>query len=265
MAQIRKPFFVLPLDLGTMVCSAAVAGHPVFNLNRHKAIGLTWQADATEGLWARGALPAPASIDFAAMVSANAQPGTYYRIRLGDTQAQVDGGAAPYDSGPLPFISPAITREDGLYHSHLELPLQTARWWRIDVSGHLGTFEASQLVLGQKREPSRFYNFDWEYGVKDLGDLTIGPWGVMDEQPGLIFRTLSFTLAWQSEAEFEGVFRPLIERVGRRGIIYCAFDPEPTAYRQARTFMGVFDKPPFAKGVRKPRTFTQDFVITSMI
>ncbi|MCW1985612.1 UNVERIFIED_ORG: hypothetical protein M2348_001344 [Sphingomonas sp. R1F5B] len=266
MPTIRKPFFVLPLDLGTVVASAADTGYPVFNLNRHKAIGLTWKANAGGGLWARGVLPAQASIDFCGIIAANAQPGTTYRLRLGVTQADVDGSSAPYDSGALPFINPSIVREDGLYHSHLELPAaQAATYWRIDIAGHTGAFQAANLVLGAKIEPSRYYNFDWEYGVKDLGDLNLTAWGVADETPGLIWRTLSFTLGWQTEAEFEASFRPMQEKLGRRGVVFCAFDPEPTPYRQARTYMGFFDKAPFAKGVRKPRTFTQDFVINSMI
>lgn len=266
MPTIRKPFFVVPLDLGAIVSSAAYSGFPVFSLNRHKAIGLTWKAAAGGGCWARGILPAQASIDFCSIVSANAQPGTTYRLRLGASQADVDGGSAPYDSGVLPFIDPAIARDDGLYHSHLELPAaQAATFWRIDIGGHTGDFQAANLVLGLKIEPSRFQNFDWEYGAKDLGDINITPWGVADENPGLVWRTISFTLAWVSEAEYEASFRPMIEKLGRRGVVFCAFDPEPTVYRQARTYMGFFDKPPFAKGVRKPRTFTQDFVINSMI
>ena len=266
MATIRKPFFVVPLDLGFVVASAADAGYPVFSLNRHKAIGLTWKASATGGLWARGKFSTAQVVDFAAIISANAQAGTTYRLRLGTTQVQVDGTSAPYDSTALPFINPAITREDGLYHSHHELPAPvTALWWRIDIGGHTGGFQASSLVLGKRVEPSHFYNLDFEYGTRDLGGMDFTKYGVLDEDPGVVFRTVDFTLGWQSEDEFEISFRPMIEKLGKRGIVFVAFDPEPTIYRQARTYMGVFDKPPFAKGIRKPRTFTQDYSIVSMI
>lgn len=266
MPTIRKPFFVRPLDLGSFVASAADAGYPVYHLNRHKASGLTWRANADGGLWARGVFPAQASIDFCALISANAQPGTTIRLRLGDSQADVDGASAPYDSTSLGFINPAITRQDGLYHSHLELPVaQAATWWRIDIGGHTGAFQASSLILGAKIEPSHFYNFDWEYGVRDLGSIDFTRFGVVDEQDGAVWRTIDFTLAWQSEAEFEASFRPMAEALGKRGVIYLCFDPEPTIYRQARTYLGFFDKPPFAKGVRKPRTFSQEYSIVSMI
>jgi len=266
MTTIRKPIFIKPLDLGYIACGNAVSsGHSAFHLNRHKAIGLTWRTDGNSNVWARGVLDSEQTIDFCAMVAANAQAGTKIRLRLGTTQAEVDG-TAPYDSGAVDFISPAITREDGLYHSHLELDSpESASWWRIDITGHTGDFEASMLVLGQKVEPGRFYNYDFEYGVEDLGTMEFGRYGVIDEAEGAILRSVSFTLAWQTEAEFEASFRPMIEALGKRGILYCVFDPEATAYRQARTYMGVLAKSPFTKGVRKPRTFTQDWQIRSFI
>lgn len=265
MSTIRKPLFVKPLDLGTIATGNETSGYPAANLNRHKAIGLTWKSTGNTSVWARGQFASSQSIDFCAIISANALAGTKYRLRLGTSQAEVNG-TAPYDSGALDFISPSITRSDGLYHSHLELPsIKTATWWRIDITGHTGDFQASNLVLGAKIEPSHFYNYDWEYGGEDLGSAEIGRWGVIDEDPGIFLRTLDFTLAWQSEAAFEASFRPLIEAVGKTKLVYICFDPEATTYRQARTYMGLFGKVPFARGVRKPRTFTQDFQIRSYI
>lgn len=266
MTTIRKPIFVIPLDLGTMVSGNVLYGYPVTHLNRHKAIGLTWRSDGAGNLWVRGKFSSAREIDFCAIVAGNALPDTQYRLRLGATQAQVDGESAPYDSEAIDFIDPAITRDDGIYHSHLELDdAETATWWRIDISGHTGDFQASSIVMGKKLEPSRFYDLDFQYGVNDLGGMEITRFGVLDEEPGVILRTVEFTMAWQTEAELEASFRPMIETLGKRGILYCCFDPEPTTYRQARTYMGVFAKTPFARGVKKPRTFTMDFEIQSFI
>lgn len=266
MATIRKPIFVIPLDLGDMQCGTARDGHGVGNLARFREIGTTWRSNGNSGIWARGTFDGTRSVDFCAVIAANAQPDTRIRLRLGTSQAEVDGESAPYDSGAVVFVSPAITREDGLYHSHLELSaVQEASWWRIDITGHSGDFEAAALVMGEAFSPSRFYNYDFEYGVRDLGSLEVTRFGVLDEEPGDIWRTLSLTLAWQTEDEFETSFRPMMEKLGMRGIIYCCFDPEPTVYRQARTYLGFFNKSPFARGVRKPRTFAQDFEIISMI
>lgn len=263
--MVRKPIFVVPLDLGTVAAGNALAGYPAGNLNRHRAIGLTWQSDGNANLWVRGQFGAAQTIDFCAMIAANAQPGTMIRLRLGSTQAEVDG-AAPYDSGPLPFINPAITRKDGLYHSHLELPAaQTALWWRIDITGHTGNFQAADIVLGQKIEPGRFYNYDFEYGIADLGSMDFGRFGVVDDQPGMVLRTIDFTLGWQTEAEWEDKFRPMLEVLGLRAFVYLCFDPTPHAYRQSKTYFGVMAKASYAKGSRKPATFSQDFSIKSVI
>lgn len=263
MTDLRKPIFVVPLDLGTIVSGNVRDGYSVHHLNRPKAAGLAWRTAGNGNLWARGDFGVTRAVDFCAMMAANAQPGTTIRLRLGATQAEVDG-TAPYDSGALSFISPAITREDGLYHSHLELPfVVNARWWRIDIAGHTGDFQASTLVLGKQIVPTYLYSQDHEFSVEDMGTLDITRYGVFDEEAGIIMRTLGFTLGWVTQVEYESTFRPMIEKLGKRGALYICFSPEPTTYRQARTYLGVLSKPPFARGVRKPQTFAQEYLILS--
>lgn len=259
----RRPIFVRPLALGTITAGNEAAGHPATNLGRQKAIGLTWQASSS--IWARGDMGSAYPIDFCAVLSANAQAGTTFRLRLGDSQAEVDG-SADYDSGAQAFISPSITRDDGLYHSHWELPsVQTKRWWRLDIGGHTGAFEASLLVLGQKIEPAKFYDYDQEFSISDTGRAEFTRTGVWDEEPGLILRTLDMTLNWHDEAEWEEKFRPLIERVGTTQPLYLCWDPEPTTYRQNRTYYGKFEKAPAATGRRKPNTWGGDYKVLSIV
>lgn len=417
---VLKPIFIIPLDLGTIATGNQAAGYPATNLNRAKAIGLTWRTTDALNVWARGQFAASRAIDFCSMVSANALPATTIRVRLGDTQGHVDGtanlipsgeqnafdhanwtktgtvvvtpnvvnapdgnttadqiaglntgnnyiarsmagggtngdpndvdvwvqristagvlelsnpqggsfglyqvdlaalgggwnrlnkqhpavtvvnpfqqsagntglliravsggplsihawgagvwqGQAPFESLYQPFISPAVTRASGLYHSHLEAGLTgaySATWWRIDITGHTGAFEASTLVLGKTITPSRFYNLDFERGIRDLGSLEFSRYGVFDEEEGAIFRTLDFTLGWQTEAEMEASFLPMMEKLATRGVIHVVFDPEATTYRQSKTYLGVMAKPPGARGNKKPATFSQDFQIISMI
>jgi hypothetical protein len=265
MTTIRKPIFVVPLSLGTIATGNATASHPATHLGRPESIGLTWRTSGSGNAWVRGDFGSAKEVDFCALVSANATSSTTIRLRLGDSQAEVDG-SADYDSSPMTFINPSITRTDGLYHSHHELPsTYTKRWWRVDIGSHSGDFEGATLVLGKRIEPARFYNRDFEYGTKDLGALEFTRWGVPDMQPGAKLRTLEFMLEWLTEAELEASFRPMAEALGETGIVYCCFDPEATAYRQARTYMGKFGKPLVAKGRPKPRTFGQDFVIHSII
>lgn len=265
MPAIEKPIFVDPLSLGDIVVSTAQAGHSASSLNRLETMGLTWRTTGSGAIWARGQLEGEQLVDFLAIISANAQPGTSYRLRLGATQAEVDG-AAPHDTGALPFISPAITRADALYHSHLRLPVPVAAtWWRIDITGHTGPFEAAGIVLGKAIEPSRFYDKDFERGMEDLGSVEINRFGVPDAVAGVKLRTLLFTLSWLNEAEYEDTFRPLAEKLGTTAPIFCCFDPAATTWRQGKTYLGFLGRAPFARGSVKPRTMAMELQIRSLI
>lgn len=232
------PFAVIPTELGAVTSGNETAAAPASHLGEFKDMGMVWRSSGSSSLWARGDFGSAKSVDFMALLSANAQPGTTIRLRLGASQAAVDGTAG-YDSGALPFIDPAISRDDGLYHSHLEIgSVQTFRWWRIDIGGHTGDFEAAVLVLGEKRQPANYYNPGWSFGIEDLGDIDFSRWGVVEEQPGLVFRTLNFRLGWLAEEDYETKFRPLVERLGKRGVALWCFDPTPSPYRQAKTYFG---------------------------
>ncbi|WP_417615274.1 hypothetical protein [Parasphingorhabdus sp.] len=264
---IELPFAVVPLVLGTVATGNEVAAtNPATHLGQFRYIGATWKSSGASNVWVRGDFGSAKAIDFISMIGANALPGTKIRIRLGDSQVAVDGASASYDSGAIDFISPSITRADGLYHSHLELPsVQTRRWWRIDITSHTGDFEVSKLIMGQKIKPTRFYNKDFEFGIQDTGQVDINRDGVIHEIPGKILRTLQFTLGWMTTDEYETKFRPLTEAMGVRGMTFWCFDPQANAYRQSKTYFGVFKVAPFASGGIKPGNYSQEFQILSVI
>lgn len=264
--MITQPFLVRPLPLGTVTTGNERSEKPAIHLGEVDAIGMTWQSNGNSNLWVRGDFGSAMPVDFVSLIHANAQSGTTIRLRLGDSQAEVDG-TADYDSGALPFIDPAITRTDGLYSSHLELPsLQTKRWWRIDIGSHSGDFDAATLVMGRKIGTARFYSPDFQFGVRDLGSLEISRWGIPDKQDGLTFRTLKFKLAWITDTEFETLIRPLSEIIGRRNVLFACFDPTATAYRQAKSYLGWLRDDPLATGGESmPGTYSQDFSLLSMI
>jgi len=259
------PILVVPIDLGTIISGNARSNRGVGNLNRLKYPGMTWKSDGNSNVWARGSLAEVTAIDFCAIIAATAQAGTTYRLRLGTTQAEVDGESAPYDSGALTLVDPARPRDDGLYHSHLELAeVENASWWRIDIAGHTGDFEAAGLVLGQRQSTARYYDQDFEYGHEDLGSLDIARNGVVAETPGAVLRTLLFRLAWLSEAEYFTMFEPVLRRYGKRAVIYWCLDPESGPYRQHKTYLGYFERSPFARGNQRPREFTMEVLIRSL-
>lgn len=265
MPTIQKPIFVIPHALGTVTTGNEVAGHPAIHLGRHEAMGLTWKTSNASNVWVRGDFGVNRPVSFVSIISANAIAATDIRLRLGASQSAVDGTAV-YDSGAVDFISPSIQREDGLYHSFLRLSVSVwQRWWRIDITNHTGAFEAAALVIGDVIETPCFYNQDWEFGIEDLRQVEINRWGVFDRQDGIVLRRLDFTLSWVSEAVFESTFRPMHEKLGQTGMVYICFDPEPTTYRQARTYFGLFRQPTFAKATRKARTFSHEYQIRSLI
>lgn len=249
---IQKPFAVLPLTLTGIASGNEKANRPASHLGLPYP-GMRWESTGASNVWARGQFGgASQAVSFMSLMAANAQSGTTIRLRLGTSQAAVDG-SAPYDSGALPLISPARTRADGLYHSHLELPsVVNASWWRIDIGGHSGDFSAANLVLGEKRTAARFYNRDRERGYQDLGSLEFSRNGVHADTPGVVLKTLSFRMEWASEDEWENVWSPLFSTKGKRQPVFIALDPESTTKRQEKVFYGYLAQDLFIRGGAAP-------------
>ena len=261
---IEKPIFCLPLDLGTITTGNERDEAPAVHLNHHESIGLVWRTNGNSSMWARGQFAASQALSMCSLINANAQAGTTVRLRLGTSQAQVDGGSAPYDSGAVTFISPAETTDSGLYSSFQQFDEIDATWWRIDIGSHTGDFEAASLILGKAVQSSRFYDRGWELGTNDLGSIDISRWGVDIETDGIMLNTVSFKLSWVSEAEFIASFRQIM-RQAKRKPVWLLFNPEAVAGRQAHFYFGRFGQAPFAQSVRKPGTFAMEFSMQSVI
>lgn len=242
------PFAVIPTPLGTVTASSAQAPNPASHLSEFDSIGMTWKATSNDPQFIRGDFGSAKPVNFLALLGVVVNPATaILRLRLGTSQAEVDG-TAPYDSGASLLVNPTITRADGLYVSHLELPsVQTYRWWRIDISPGGVVMEAAAVVLGQKVTPTTWYSPGWSFGTEDLSDIEISRGGIPEVTPGRMFRTLSFQLGWLSEADYETKFRPLVETLGKTGVALWCFDPTVNAYRQARTYFGWLRPPPVAQ------------------
>jgi hypothetical protein len=232
------PFIVVPQVLADVACGNQRAEAPAAHLGEFLYRGMVWRSNGSGDLWVTFRRDAAAAFDFVGILGANAGAGTTLRVRVGGSAAATT--ASPeYDSGALSFISPAITRADGRYHAHREIGApRTGAWVRIDVGGHAGDFEASMLVVGLKRQVAQYYETSWRTGVRDLGSITIGRNGVPGISLGTKLRTLEYTLGWASEAEAETMLAPLDELLGRTSPYLTCFDPEPTLYRQRRTFFG---------------------------
>lgn len=260
------PFAVIPTPLGTVTTNNEEPGKLAVHLGEFKAPGMTWRMPGSAS-FVRGDFGSTKPVDFISMMGASDVSLATIRVRLGTSQAEVDG-VAPYDSGALAFVNPSISRPDGIYHSHLELPsVQSARWWRVDIGGSFTAVEASVLVMGQKVTPANYYSPGWQRGVEDLGSIDFTRWGVVDEEDGLIWRTLLFRLGWLSESDFETKFAPLVKALGKRGAALWCFDPTSSVYRQDKTYFGYLRNALVATHSRDTPAgirYDQEFEILSM-
>lgn len=261
---IEKPVFCVPVDLGAIACGNQRANSPAIHLNLHKSPGLVWRSNGDADLWIRGKFAEAQSINLLTLLAANAQSGTKIRLRLGASAAEVDGAAAPYDSGYVDFIAPAETTDSGTYHALLRFPDLVAMWWRIDISGHSGDFEAADLVMGSAVQTGRFYDKGWGIGPHDLGDIEYSRWGVAAETDGVMLRKLDFNLSWVSEAEYKAGMKRILFACTRQPV-FLLFNPEPASGRQEHFYFGRFGQPPFAVNSRKPQHFGMEFTMLSWI
>ena len=262
--MIEKPIFCTPVDLGTIATGNEREESPAYHLGIHDSPGLVWRTNGGSNIWARGMMPQATAISFCSMLAANALPVTKIRLRLGSSQAEVNGGSAAYDSGEVDFISPAATRDGRLYHSFDRFDEVEALWWRIDIIDHPNDFEAMGLVLGKAVQTGRFYDRGWEIGARDLGAIDYSRFGVAMEVDGFVGRTVTFKLSWVTEAEFEANFRRLM-LLGTRGPVFLCFDPQEVAERQERIYFGRFGQAPFAQSSRKAGNFAMEFAMQSIL
>lgn len=252
---IQKPFLVEQLALGAVASGNEKTFRPALNLGRFDDPGKVWETTGASNIWARGNFGSAKEVDFVALLSTNAGTGTRARIRLGDTQAEVDG-TADYDSGFQVIRTPALTHWSGLYHWYWELPsLQTKQWWRIDADSHSGDFRSMALVMGKRFQLQEFYNHTGgiSFGQQDMGKLDFGQFGVNDQEDGIKMRTLGMEFAWMNRND-RREFQRVRDRLGQTGMAYWCFDGEPTEDRQENQYFGWLRRPL----VFQPTTFAQD-------
>lgn len=259
-----KPFFVRPLAFTINSTGNERAEKLAAHLKELDAPGMVWGSNGATNVYVILDLASAKTFDFVSVISANAIAATDWRVRAAASAANTSAAPA-YDSGVLDFISPAITREDGLYHSHLEIsPAKTYRYVRIDITSHTGDFEAAAVVIGQKIASTTFYSSGWESEPEDLGKIDISRFGIVESAGGKVYRKLRFVLAWMSYSEYETSFQPMIEALGARGLVYCCFDPESATKRQANSYFGWLKKAS-AQGGKRFGKYEVDFEMLSMI
>jgi hypothetical protein len=233
-----KPIFVKPLPFTVSAYGNQLTSNPASSLGEFQYPGVTWKSSGNTNLYVVVDLGAAQTVDFVAMLASNALAGTAFTITMDTTSAGAIGGSPAYSSGAQTFISPATTGR-ALYNSYFAFPsAQTYRYLAIQITGHTGDFEASFLVIGTQISVTRYYETQWESCVLDLSQVTDNRNGVSELAYGAVWRQLQFTLGWLTESEWETSILPLLLACGKTEPLYCCFDPDPTTYRQNRTYFG---------------------------
>lgn len=257
---MRKPFAVLPVLVIGMESGNARANRPAEHLSFLDYPSMVWQSDGNGSLFVRGRFTQGEVIDFVSLMLTNAQVTTTLRVRLGDTQSEVDG-SAPYDSGAILIRD---GQNDVLNDSFLELDnAVTCSWVRLDIAGHNGDFQAANLVMGRRLIPDDYHDRDFEFGVRDLGEVDESATGIVSEQPGAVKRWMQLRFSYMEQATFRSDFGPMIEKVASRGLVYWCMDADND--RQANTYLGRFSQPPFARGTALDGRYGIEFRVESLI
>lgn len=226
------PFFVRPLPFAVSSVGNERSDRPASNLGEFQYTGMVWRSNGAASLTFRATLSAATTCDFVGLLNTNAITATDWQV-----VARNAGATIVFDSGVIDLISPAVTGRD-FYQGHCEFPAASVLTVDITITSHTGDFEAAFLVIGKKVSGARYYETQWESGPEDLSSITISRNGVPEIAAGSMLRSKAFTLGWISEAEYEGQFQPLMQTLGKTSPVYLCFDPEPTTYRQARTYFG---------------------------
>lgn len=262
--EFVRPLFVRPYEGMAITAQNAATGFPASHLGVLRHSGLIWRS-VTATPFITIDLGESRAIDFVGLLATNANPTTALRVRIGDTQAEVNA-AGDHDSGAQIIRSPSVSLESGQYHSFYKLDSAiTKRWVRIDISGHSGPFEASHLVIGESKTPEYFPSPDFEFGADDQTGFEIVAGGIASGADDLPNRTLRINFPWMTESDYETYFRHLVERHGVNRPFYLCQDPAETAFRMSRTYFGYFPTPPVTSATRIPTIMQFNAPMVSLI
>jgi hypothetical protein len=231
---------------------------------------MTWKTNQPSyNAFIRGDFGSPKRVNFMSFIKAYASASvTNFRLRMGTTQAAVDG-TAEYDSGVQPFVSPAIDTPDGKFTSHFEIPtVQEYRWYRIDLGNLNAFFESPALCLGEKVEFATYYNntSGFSFGYDDMSEIEWGRYGVVDSTDGIGFRTLEMQFGWLTDLERKTKLEPLLRILKKKDVAFWCFDPDATTDRDGKTYWGWLQKPVgFTPSTFRQNRYEAAFRIRSMI
>lgn len=217
--SIGKSLLVVPAGLRNLVHAGAGPeyqtrpGFPVQNLLRDDPSSTFQCSTSTYGVTQQTQIRFATSgepIDAIALLGMNIPDGCTWQI-----QSQPDASSSDFALYPMQEmrVSPSIGRRPS-YHAMYRLPSpSTHRYWVLQLFLTTPHFIARNLVVGLAREST---NADkgTGYTANDLGSASRTRFGVLDTVRGWRGKTVSFSMSWLSETEFQAKWADLPGLVG---------------------------------------------------
>jgi hypothetical protein len=205
-ASSRLPF-TINNDFGH-----ADAGHPSSHLAEFDTIGMTWKTSSAAAAHHRRRFRL--GKDGRVPVDAERQ----CRLRSDDPAADGhDERRQQLRQRVHDLRQSRITRDDGLYHSHFELPsAQTYRYFAVEHE-RADRVRSAALVLGAKVTPANYYSPGWEIGRRGSRGYRCRPLWCGRRDPGPDHADAQLPAGVDVGGDFETKFRPLVERSASGG------------------------------------------------
>ena len=209
--SIDKALLVVPDPIGELVSLNGyepLTGFPLQNLLRDDPVAVArfFRLDVAFDFSTSGM-----AIDTIAVLGSNLNDDAVWNIQAFSDAARTN---MVFQTGTVQFrCSPTIGQRPS-YHGLARFAPQTARYWRLAINapGSLGIV-LRNLVVGRARTST---NADkgTNYGANDLGSATRTRFGVLDAVRGWRGKTVSFSMSWLSETEFQAKWADLPGLVG---------------------------------------------------
>lgn len=182
----------------------------------------------------------PQKIDTALFFGCTAaSPGWTLLVQSADNSA-FTLNATVHASG-IPFLAGANFPTHGRgvgYWTNATVPA-ARRYWRFVISGLANAqVTIARIAIGQRITLARNFAYGAAAGVKDLGKVDWARNGVRIRTRGAKLRTLALTFPNVYRDEIENKVQPLVEMAaGQEPIVICT-DPDVSAMRQRRCYIG---------------------------
>lgn len=228
-----------------ITASSEDANFPVANLLKPQG-GIFWKTLVDSGVFFRVNIGTGQSVDMVSLLYTNFTSAATWRVRLGDSQAEVDGGAADIDSGTITAWAQTDMSKWDFAHSIFRAgSASTNSWLRVDLNDAAnpdGFLTVGRLMAGASYEPT--INFQYGGGIgyvsQPLRDRSIANVLYVEERQA--FQTASLTFDHIPEDEFWPNMQTIFRLHGNHKPIQLVMDIGDNANRADKAIYGVIER-----------------------